>query len=151
MQHVDSLPNVFDWGLDSIDKLEKDISTGLKAALAEVIHYAMQEDDTYIYFPAVFIRNNNYPDADFEKSDGVRRGHEVEDPLTVYLRVAATYAGDEQPTYSFNLRDSLQNDIDSCKEDGSYGYGLAKLASALRELADDIDSAVATGNSTPAA
>lgn len=139
MKHVDSLPNVSDWGIDAIDKLEKDISSGLRAALAEVIHYAMQEDDTYIYFPASYIKDTSDTSGNIRRTDGVRMGHEVSDPLTVYLRVAATGASKEQPTYSFNLRDALRQDLEYCKNDGSYSYGLGKLAEALRNLADEID------------
>lgn len=139
MKHIAGFPDVSDWGIDALDTLEQTVSTGLMKALSEVIHYAMQENDTYIYFPAAYMKNQH---NQTKKTDGVRRGHEVADPLTLYLRVAATTQNGEQPTYSFNLRDALQKDLDSCKEDGSYSHGLGRLASALRGLADEIDAVI---------
>lgn len=142
MEHVSNKPDMTEWGLESLETLKKDITVGLKKALAEAIHYAMQDDQTNVYFPAIYLRDMSHPENHGKKSDGTRRGHEVADPLTVYLRVAACDHGEELPTYSFNMRNALESDLDACKEDGSFAYGLTKLSSALRGLADEIDSVI---------
>lgn len=142
MEHVAIKPDMTEWGLESLETLEKEIIAGLRKALAEAIHYAMQDEETNVYFPAIYLRDMSNPENHGKKSDGTRRGHEVADPLTIYLRVAACDHGGGLPTYAFNMRKVLEIDLDACKEDGSFAYGLAKLSSAFRLLADEIDAAI---------
>lgn len=139
MKKVENNSNLEEWSLVSIDAL-KDVV--LKAA-GEAVDIAMEDDETYIYFP---IEWDDGPGAESSaRSDGLG-GNAVTDPLTVYLTVALDSEG-SAPTYSFNLRDCLTNSIKACAEDGSFSYGLGVLSAALRDLADEIDSA--RGSVTP--
>jgi hypothetical protein len=136
MKHVCGNPKLADWGIDAFENIEQIFRDGL----AEVVEHAFAEDDTYIYFPVQYSRD---PEFGKKGSDGIF-GEEVSDPLTVYLRIALAY-DDDRPTYSFNLRDSIQDELNYCKEDGSYSFGLSRLSKALRGLADEIDAAVEEG------
>ena len=139
MQHVRETPNIKGWGLLNVDALEEICSN----AVNEAIQLAFSYEDTRPYFPIEYSRPNG------SGSDGYN-GDEVTDPLTVYLQIGFEH-GDKRPTYSFNVRSALDQTIAECEKDGSWSYGLSRIAEAFRKLADDIDEAVAKGNSTPAA
>ena len=127
MKHVHTLPNIEDYEIESLDDLKEVLSAGIIKAFNGFIHEAMQRDDTCIYFAAIH-------SIDSSDTSG--------DPLTVNLSIAERELGDDQPTYSFNLRDSLESYLDDCKEDGSGWYGLSRISSELRVLADQIDAAI---------
>lgn len=135
MKHIRFTADLTNWGLNSIDELSESIDSALRKTVAEVLQLAFEDDQTEIYFPVQWSKE---PGEECEGSDGIG-GIEVADPLTVYLRVAIGEA--EAPTFSFNLREALQDTMDGCAEDGSWSRGLARLSGALRQLADDIDTA----------
>ena len=136
MKHRKYTPDVSEWGIAALDELGETISSGLRKALTEVLTYAFQDDETYIYFPVEWSKE---PDEEWHGTDGLS-GPEVADPLTVYLRVGLECGG-EKPTYEFNLRAALADSIKDCANDGSFSTGLGRLSVALRALADEIDAA----------
>jgi hypothetical protein len=130
-------PDISGWSIPipALESLRRDI----EKVIAEAIDMAMQDTDTYITFPVEWADD----DGNQEGSDGVC-GPAVDDPLTVYLRIAINNSM-EPTTYSFSLRDALKDTIETCSEDGSFSSGLKKLSSSLRDLASEIDAAIANG------
>lgn len=120
------------WILESADdvarKIADEISGITLKAAGEAVQYALEDPETRAYFP-----------AEWGDTDGID-GPPVEDPLTVYVRIALHTEG-EPPTWEFNIREILQDTIDDCASDGFFSEGLGRISSALRDLADDIDNA----------
>lgn len=132
MKHRKYKPDISDWELEAFKVVEQ----GLRDAVSMALHLAFESDETYIYFPVEWHEDSS--------SDGLG-GKSVACPLTVYLRVGLGSYGEEKPTYEFNLRDALSLTIEQCAKDGSSAEGLGRLSVSLRELADDIDRARASG------
>lgn len=125
-----------DWELDAMDEAVEAFKNAVRKGIAEALKISLAEEDTYVFFPIEW-----YEDDPAQSSDGVGNAA-VDDPLTVYLRLGF----EEGPTtYAFNLRTALETTLKWCREDGSHDAGLRKLSGALRELADDIDEAIAEG------
>lgn len=141
MKHRKYKPDLSEWGIEALEEVGKAVETGLRKAMAEALHYAFEDDETYIYFP---VECSKEPDEKRRGTDGLG-GPEVSDPLTVYLRVGLEGYG-EKPTYEFNLRGALADSIEACANDGSFSAGLGRLSVALRALADEIDAARAKSN-----
>jgi hypothetical protein len=97
---------------------------------AKILAIAL-EPHTMVDFPVVW----SAPDG--RGSDG-RGGPQVEDPLTLHLSVS-----EDECVYEFNLRDALQDDLESAAEDGSFVFGLRRLAQELRKFADEIEQGIA--------
>jgi hypothetical protein len=138
MKHVHNEPNLQDWTLSAS---ESELANYIKRELAELIKLAFADEDTRPFFPVEYSRD---PENGKKGSDGFG-GAEVGDPLTMYLRVALANDTDDLPAFSFNLRETLNDTLEICREDGSYSYGLGRLSKSLRELADSIDSAIEEG------
>lgn len=141
MKHKKYKPELSEWGIEALEEVSKTIETGLRKAMEEVLHYAFEDDETYIYFPVEWSKE---PGEQHPGTDGLG-GPEVADPLTVYLRLGLDAKG-EKPTYEFNLREALADSIETCAADGSFSAGLGRLSVALRALADEIDAARAKSN-----
>ena len=141
MKHRKYKPDLSDWGIEALEEVGKTIEKRLRKAVAEALHYAFEDDETYIYFPVEWSKE---PDEERPGTDGLG-GPEVADPLTVYLCVGLN-SGGETPTYEFNLREALADSINVCAEDGHFSAGLGRLSVALRALADEIDAARAKSN-----
>ncbi len=128
MKHRKYKPDLSGWTLDAFDKASATMETCFRDAVSEALHLALEDGSTYIYFP-----------VEWDDQDGLS-GPAVEDPLTCYLRFGLESDG-ESPTYEFNLRDALDDSIESCAHDGSFSEGLGRLSLALRQLADEIEAA----------
>lgn len=126
------------WSLGSIDELHKGMEQLLLAAARDVLGLALDSEFSYIAFPAVWA---GAPGSKYS-SDG-QGGPAVDDPLTMYLVTGLGGSESNGPTYSFSLRESLQTDMAWCVRDGSGKHGLGLLSTALRDLASEIDSAIA--------
>lgn len=133
MKHVNFKPDLSGLSLGICDELENAISRTLE----KVLELAFEDDETYIYFPAEYSKS-----ISGLGTDGVG-GPEVDDPLTVYLRVGLDFSEEEKPTYAFNLRMALADTIEACANDGLFSTGLGRISVALRLLADEIDDAIA--------
>jgi hypothetical protein len=120
---------------DMKDKIGDVVSEKLDDALSKAIHEILTDDDTRLDFPISW-----YGSGD----DGWGNGA-VEDPLTIYLVAGYGAVDQDQAVYSFNLRDELSGDMESCANDSSHYRGLKKLSAALRLLADEIDETVSVG------
>lgn len=127
MKHVMFAVDLKDWKLDSLDDFAETMRSAVVSAIEEVLTLALEDDETYAYFP-----------AEWGDGDGLD-GAPPSDPLTVYVRFALM-GYDEPPTYSFSLRDALKPSFDCCEEDGSFADGLRVIADGLRALSKDIDA-----------
>lgn len=136
MKHTKFKPDLTGWGLQEIDRFGEMAADALRKLVAEVLHMAFEDDETYIYFPVDWSKD---PEETCPGSDGIG-GPEVKDPLTVYLCVGLEGENGEKPTYEFNLRDVIFETINVCAEDGSFAPGLRRLSASLRALADNIDA-----------
>lgn len=123
-----------DWHLQSVDEYGQIFGKALLAATTEALQLAVESDDTHAYFPAEWSSNED----DIPGCDGLG-GPEPEDPLTIYVIFALGGMEGKDPIFSFSLREVLEKRITECAEDGSWGFGLGRISSALRNLADDID------------
>ena len=131
LKHREYEVGVPDWDIPAIDALKEEIDQTIRRTVSEILASTLADDDTYVYFPIEWAAIGE---------DGI--GGKVPDPLTVYLRVSMP--GEEtleSPTYEFNLRDVLREDIKECSAGGSYSIGLGMLSAALRDLASEIDAA----------
>lgn len=126
------------WSLGSIDELHKGMEQLLLNAASDVLKIALESDQSYAFFPIIWAG----APGDEYSSDG-HSGPAVTDPLTLYFCAGLGCSENEDPVYTFNLREALQDDIDTCARDGSFSHGLSLLSVELRKLADDIDKAVA--------
>lgn len=138
MKRIKGSIDLSGWSLGSIDELHKGMEQLLLNASREVLSTALDSDESYIYFP---IEWAGAPGDEYS-SDGCG-GPAVADPLTLYL--ATGLGGDERhgPIYTLNIREALQGSLSDCAKDGSFSHGLSLLSASLRELADEIDAAVA--------
>lgn len=121
-QQLDRLKREYDEVAESIADMAA--KTVISAA-SEALKYAMEDDDTYFYFPIQWAETGE---------DGIG-GPPITDPLTMYLTVALSSEDlVRYPTYEFNLR--------SCVEAmcGCGKGGRLLISAALRQLADEIDS-----------
>lgn len=132
MKHVKHLPNLDDWNTE----LPNAIQDAFTKALQETLHAAFEDNQTYIYFPIMYAANSDELESGTDGLGGV----EVTDPLIIYLRVGLD-SESEKPTYSFNLRDNLNEYIQECAEEGSNFESLNRISISLRSLADEIDAA----------
>jgi hypothetical protein len=140
MKRIKGEIDLSSWSLGSIDELHKGMEQLLLNATRDVLNIALDGDDSYITFP---IEWAGAPGAKYN-SDG-HGGPVVTDPLTVYLSTGLGGGEGCDPIYAFSLREALQSGISNCAEDGSFSHGLSLLSASLRELADEIDAAVAVG------
>ena len=122
-------PDMKEFTLEAIDRAVGGFQKFLDRAVSEAITLAMADEQTTVRWP-----------AEWGDSDGTRLKRRV-DPLTIYLSIALADQ-DHPPEYSFNLRAALSETIGDCREDGSFGDGLARIMEALRELADEIEIAL---------
>jgi hypothetical protein len=130
--------NLSGCSLGSIDELHKGMEQLLLNASRDVLAMALDSNESYLSFP---IEWAGAP-GDKYSSDGFG-GPAVSDPLTMYLTTGLGDRLGSGPTYVFNVREVLQDSIKTCAVDGSFKHGLSLLSAALRELADEIDSAAA--------
>ena len=121
-------PDLSGWGIAAFEKITGVMEEVVREATEEAIGYALADDSTHLGFPAIWDR----------------KGQKKSDPLTVRLYVGVAPDGGEL-TYDMSLRDYFSSDMDDCREDGSFAGGLARVAKALRSLADDMDSASKAG------
>ena len=136
LTHIKNDIDLTDWELDAIDDAVILYKETVRKGMAEALKLLLEEEDTHMFFPIVW-----YEDDPTLSSDGVGNAA-VDDPLTVYL----TLGLEGMPaTYAFNLREALEISLNWCRSDGSHDAGLRKLSVALRDLADDIDEAIAEG------
>jgi len=141
MKHVKFEPNINDWEIPALIGIDRCI----KRAIVQVLKYAFEDDETYIYFPVEWSQELDQDDPeDFEGGGDGLGGKEVTDPLNVYLRLGLDN-GAEKPTYEFNLREALKDTMAACKEDGSFSTGLGRLSVALRAFAEEIDEIIKQG------
>lgn len=121
MKKVAGNVSLKDWSLDSLDELSKKCEEIALKAAAEAIEIAMQDSETYVYLPYT--------------SEG--------DPLELWLHTGFySTDSDEPPTYEFNLREAVESAMEECKTYGGYQTPLTRFSAALRDLADEIDTAV---------
>jgi len=137
MKHVTTTPkpDLNEWSLDSSEKL----SSVINEMVAEALHYSLEDEGTRISLPVVW-SEDTCEQLGWGGGDGLG-GPNVEDPLTVYLRIGIL-SEVEAPTYKFSLRDEVEASLEYFAEDGSYSFGFGRLSVALRELADEIDAAM---------
>ena len=138
MKHVNYNADLSEWelGLDDTEAIAgvtNAIEKLVAEAAAEMIDIAFRNEGTFAYFPIEYSTPDNPTRSGIEAN--------VSDPLTIFIRIAANSDG-EPPTYEINLRENIQDSIKSCREGGSYSYGLKQLSASLRELADEIDAAI---------
>lgn len=141
MNHLKFRGEIDVFGWDKFNKLRSEFDDVIADAVAEVIHEIMKSDETYAYFPIRFANKEG------DGGDGVI-GPQIDDPLVIYLRMDFLDENDEGETYAFNLRDSVREALDLNREyEGAYDFGMSRLSSALRALAEDIDAALKSGRS----
>jgi hypothetical protein len=125
-------PTIKDWNIDLSDLTEV-LSPAIFKVIDEILDVVLEE--TSIDFPAIW-----------GDSDGAG-GPPVDDPLTVYLSL--NFDGEDYCFYEVSLREPLVIDMEDCRSDGSYADGLERVARGLRDLAAEIDAAVAEGRKHP--
>lgn len=88
-------------------------------------------EDTFLSFPIVWggIDPNASP---------YNENKHIESALMVRLLLGFVEL-DDNPYLEFNIKESLSNYLESCKEDGSFREGLHKLAKEFYQLVQDID------------
>ena len=142
LKHVKFKTILDDWNLDVLDNHILDIKDVVLKGIAEVIDIILKEGDTYIYFPVQYGEDG---------SDGLG-GAPVKDPLTIYVRLGVSEV-EENPTFSFNLREALEDEMEDvlrlkkggylkkCLKDGGF-KGLPLISNELKILANEIDEAL---------
>jgi hypothetical protein len=130
-------PDLSGWELEAFERFQEGLRDIVLDAASEALTIALKDDDhTYVSWPAKW----------GPKSDGHSGKVAPADPLTLYLTIAlGNDEIDHDPVYAFNLRQCLAENLDECREDGSFSTGLSRIAAALRTLADDIDAAIVAG------
>jgi|APGre2960657373_1045057.scaffolds.fasta_scaffold118470_2 hypothetical protein len=128
MKHKSGEIDFSEWNLPSLDNLTSVIDTGVRDVVKEVFGCVIDDDLTYVSFPITW-----RPTCDGQG------GLAVTDPLTMYIHFY-----EDGPVFETTLYECLEDDIDSCIEDGSFSDGLKLMSAELRKLADKIDAAVQT-------
>ena len=123
-------PTISEWGDFSLGTFAKP----LREIIDTILDIALNSDKNDVDFPIIWSRK------DGKGSDGIKK-KEITDPLIIYLVLEEIGGQKGTPVYEINLRDALANDIEECATDGSFSYGLGRLSTALRKLADEIDEA----------
>jgi hypothetical protein len=123
-------PDLSDWDLQALDDAIDGFSNFLRKSVDEAVEHALNDEDTGVDWPAIW-----------GKGDGRTKKAKI-DPLTIYFTVAIGDGDDGHPVRSFNLRDALQSEIESCRDDGSYSDGLAQIRDALIALVSEITAAI---------
>jgi hypothetical protein len=149
LTRIAGVVNLKDWTLDAFTAIDAACSAakdeigpeakldalidGVKrlcvVAAAEALEVALSSDDDapYIHTPIT----GDYPEGD---------------PLAVGIHIGVGDADTlDDPAFQFTLRDVYGGDMQDCAIDGSYGPELQKVATALRDLASEIEAAIATG------
>lgn len=123
-------PDLSEWVLPDVFDPEKTFTEMLQDALEQTLEVIFEDEDqqAYIHFPSLW-----------GETDG-GGGPAVSDPLTIHLALDSIGS-----TVVFNLREALEGTVQMCAEDGSFSDQLPKLSHALRELANEIDAACASG------
>ena len=111
------------WNLDAMDIF-------MSVVAQRCVALAFEDDDTYAYFAA---EGGPY-------GDGL--GNDAPDPLTIYVRIALTSGGAECPTWAFNLREAICDDLKELAEGHREPEGFKNIRNALRDLAAEIDQAL---------
>lgn len=132
-----------DWTLPCIDKINDCVSKHIVSAVGEAIDVAMADERTNATLAAVWSEEDGTCDG-FETGEMLNRPEERRpvDPLGVYLSVALGDSENDDPLYVFDIRSALERDIETCRGDGSFAPGLRRIMVAMRELADEIESAL---------
>lgn len=119
-----------EWTFDSLESFGE-IDRLIKNVAAEALTSALESDETYAHMPCIWA--------------------EGESPETGALEIALSIAlggyQAEDVVLSFDLREILKDDIDTCRQDCSFSEGLAMIRDGLRGLADEIDAAIKQGDS----
>jgi len=116
--------------LSNVEELHDAISEAVKAYVKAMLS---EEAEASITFPILYS----------PEEDGWG-GPPVDDPLAIYLVLLADHLDlDFKVRLKTSIRDQLEITLDMVAEDGSHREGLTKFAKALRELADEIDEAIA--------
>lgn len=123
----------------AIDKLRAMALDQLKEivqkATSEALNIALRDDYSSLSFPIVWT-----PDEDGEGNPSVR------DPLTIYVCIGLGPGEFEGDTiFALSLREALAFEVQTCADDGSWCEGLGQLVPALRQWADEIETAVSKG------
>lgn len=122
----------------SLEHLAGPLFDTMMAALNKAVHDAISKG-TDLFFPASWSID---PDGENKRigSDGMS-DQNVDDPLSIYIRIGLCEYEDSEPTFTFSLRELLLPDMNDCALDGSFHFGLGRISTALRGLADEIDEA----------
>ena len=128
MKHKYGEIDFSEWNLPSLDNLTSLIDTGVRDVVKEIFGCVIDDDLTYVSFPIIW-----WPTCDGNS------GLAITDPLTMHIQFY-----EDGPVFETSLYECLEDDIDSCIEDGSFSDGLKLMSAELRKLADKIDSAVQT-------
>lgn len=126
IKRVDGKIDLTEWGITVASEFGHFAEERFLTAIGEAMDGAMEDNGTEIGF-------------------GLLLEHDAPatmDPLTVHLRLALGSNRDHEPVYAFNLRESTENYIELCSDDGSYAAQLTRIRDVMRELADKIDAAL---------
>jgi hypothetical protein len=128
-----------EWSLESLDEFTDAISSKLeevaKKMAAEALRIALDatsDDPPLLYFKSL----KGYPSG-------------VEDPLVLELTlwsISDEALAGEEVNVEFDLREVLAIEVEECAKDGSWSEKLTSISAALKNLAADIDAAVAKGS-----
>jgi len=128
LRRVSGKVNLNEWTLDAFDRLATVLGPIVEEATAEAIELALKSEDSYVSWPA----------------ESMYRGQNIADPLTIHVSIAlSSNPVEDDPVGSFSLRDALSDAMEECREHGENLAGLKRIRDALRDFADEIDSAVA--------
>lgn len=135
---------VVDANAELTEIISKSMMEVIQKSAVGIISEALESEDTYTHFPVVGAKELS---GKFDP-DYLKWGHEDKDPLAISLVLDLNFSnGDRNPSYDFNLREIVADDIEMCSKDGSFHYGLGLLSAELRKLADEIDAARTASNS----
>jgi hypothetical protein len=147
MKHANGMtPNLKEWGIDNVEVVVDDIKATItealsefdkkfRAAVGEVLHLALQDDECMIRFPDIEEGFGiNFDDDDHDEITPL-------DPLTLEIQIPLDCGDGLSPNYSFNLRDALLG-TQAYTADIDRIYGLKRLSIELGNLRDEIDGHV---------
>ena len=135
-------PDISSWRILAAEDAAKAYEKACLDTASEALRYALEDDETYLYFPVMWA---------WCDSDGLS-GKAVEDPLMLYLCLAL---GDElHPSYQVSLAKLVDDFLEGVKtEAGEIAHehipDITKLRDGLQGLADKLSKAMEGDKQSP--